>query len=301
MSTATIWILLTLVGVALGILYARHRRSSKVLSLIVLYSEPTVLDRDRLEPHAQTLGMLFERGNEPGSFLLDGYAFHLISAPERYGLGHLDNEQVLERIREGRLREALREHQSFASFWFVDKRQNEWEEALVKVGKLVAEMADDAATVIWRADTNQAVRTSEEVWERMREGEIQRALGEFVGDEVISVDSDSPAMVAAVEEARHRWPEFVSAVGRLQDRESTIVKGRFTDGEFTEHMWVYVESADEAGAKGKLASQPMHVRFLREGSAVEVPLAEVPDWGYIEGEEAVGFFTEKIVSGSGST
>lgn len=291
-----LWTILALVAIVAGYGLARwKKRAEPIRSLIVLYREPTLIMPERLKGYAEQAGMTLEVGEEPLDFKLDGYALRVLMAPVPYGTGFWTVDQLVKDVAESRLREAIREHKAFASYWYRDSRLDEWPQAIEKVGRLIAESADEQALVLWRADTNQAIRLTEESRERLRNGETLEALGELSGDEVMEIEGDDPRLEEAVTEARRRWPEFVEAVRRIDNPEVTIVKARFHDEENEEHMWVNVHHADEAVARGILGSKPFRLRSVKEGQEVEVQASEISDWAYIEGGDMVGAFTEKVV------
>jgi uncharacterized protein YegJ (DUF2314 family) len=103
-------------------------------------------------------------------------------------------------------------------------------------------------------------------------------------------------MIAAVDEANRRWPEFVAALqNRKAPDEIFAVKARFTEGEEEEFMWVSVDRIDGERILGRLENSPAMIKSLREGDLVTVPRENLNDWLYSSGGEPVGGFTMKVM------
>ncbi len=106
-----------------------------------------------------------------------------------------------------------------------------------------------------------------------------------------------PDLVIA--EARRRWPEFVAIFkNRQPDDERFIVKAPFTgeDGK-VEHMWLQVFGLEPEYVHGHLVNHPMHTTKHKQGSQVEVPVAEVSDWVCPDAEgNPLGNFTHQAIA-----
>lgn len=292
------WILVAAVVVAL-LVWWRRRQAEPFRAMILLYRHPVALDAGRLREAADRAGVTIQvvSDEEPIMGTVGSLPVAVFSGSEPYGPPGQGADWLADRAREFRLQATIREHRGWVSFAPPPATPAaQWEQGLPDLVKLATAFADEHATIVWRTDTNEMGRLTPELRERLEAGEV-RALAEWAGDEISPVDGNDPRMVAAVAEARERWPEFVAAVGRIGTPSDTICKAPFTDGLNTEFMWVEVHRADADSAEGTLSNAPFRVYGLRQGSTVKVRSDEISDWAYVENGEAVGAFTEKIIRG----
>lgn len=282
------------------VLFIRRRQAGPFRALILLYRTPTLIQPEPLKAAAERAGVEVEvSGNALElSLLVNGASLKVMQAPMTYGAPQLSAEQIAEQIPESRLREAILEHKSFASFFSPGPLEEErWNQVLISLGRVLAEYADDEALLLWRADNNHCIRFSPEMREQLIAGQILDLFAEGQGDEVMLVDPSDDRMAAAVAEARSRWPEFVDALGKGGDPELHIVKGPLGDGHNVEFMWIAVERVADDMIHGKLMSSPFKVRGMKLGDQVSLPVSELNDWAFFADSGPVGMFTEKIVRG----
>jgi uncharacterized protein YegJ (DUF2314 family) len=128
----------------------------------------------------------------------------------------------------------------------------------------------------------------------MRSGNALALFEEPTNAPVMEMSNDDPRMVAAIVEARKRWPEFVAAF-QASGPEGFAVKATFSDNEVEESMWVKVQSITADQIIGELANAPMELKQIREGDSVTVAVAQVLDWGYGNGDQIEGLFTQKVL------
>jgi uncharacterized protein YegJ (DUF2314 family) len=101
-------------------------------------------------------------------------------------------------------------------------------------------------------------------------------------------------MMAAVEEARRRWPEFLEAYG-AQDGENFAIKAPVSDGRTTEFIWIEVVEIDGENIAGDLANDPVDLQFVKLGYRVRTTLSELNDWAYLKNGELIGGFTVQVL------
>lgn len=101
----------------------------------------------------------------------------------------------------------------------------------------------------------------------------------------------------AVSTARQRLPEFRAAFQSRQPGHSYLVKVPFTQGQFTELMWVRVEELHERSLRGTLENAPVEVRTAQQGQSVTVELDQVEDWLVQDatGKQVAGGFTLELL------
>jgi uncharacterized protein YegJ (DUF2314 family) len=102
-------------------------------------------------------------------------------------------------------------------------------------------------------------------------------------------------MLAAVSEARQRWPEFVKAFEERSRGQLFSVKGRLTEGSTVEYMWISVTAIEGSFIYGRLDNQPVTLRRLKLGSRLRLPLSDLNDWTFLQGKDVRGGFTIEVL------
>ena len=112
------------------------------------------------------------------------------------------------------------------------------------------------------------------------------------GDPLFMTPSDDHAMNAAIARARASIDQFINRLMNPQPGDHTFgVKWRFVDDENGEYMWVndvHVEASDFVGI---LTSQPQVVKNVWVSQTIRLPIAEIVDWGFSNGERIFGNYT----------
>jgi uncharacterized protein YegJ (DUF2314 family) len=158
-----------------------------------------------------------------------------------------------------------------------------------RIGGLLAELAGDDCLAVAAPQTGAITPYAPELLEKLRGDDPLGALSP-VEPPVLQIRDDDPLMVAAVAEARRRWPEFVAAFER-RDGEMFSVKSEFTEGDASEFIWVEVTAIENDVVYGKLGNEPVALNKLKLGQTVRVPRAELNDWMYMKGDKIQGGFT----------
>jgi uncharacterized protein YegJ (DUF2314 family) len=211
-----------------------------------------------------------------------------------------DPEAVAEDVHEARIRTAILEHTAWISCDLITWMDEDSDEAQadILIGQLLAEFADDnCLAVIDLLDQSVYPFIEEETEAALRSKNPRKALEELPYDPVITVSSDDPEMLAAVQTARDRWPEFVEAFENRTDGQHFAMKARFEENDFVEFMWVTVTAIEGELVLGVLDSDPADVRSIRCGDRVRVTLDNLNDWMYVSGdEEPIGGFTIAVLT-----
>lgn len=63
----------------------------------------------------------------------------------------------------------------------------------------------------------------------------------------------------------------------------------------TEHMWMADVRTNGREIRGRLVNKPNHVRGWRKNDMVTLPIGEIDDWIYVQGEQAYGGFTIQVL------
>lgn len=124
---------------------------------------------------------------------------------------------------------------------------------------------------------------------------------------VVYVPDDDPRMLKAVATAKARWPEFVKAFADRRPDDSFVVKLGFEvkpdaeaeqdqdAGKEMEFMWVQVTAVTATTITGTLDNDPVHVKTLKHGDTVTMPVESLNDWLIIRDGEWTGGFTIEVL------
>ena len=209
-------------------------------------------------------------------------------------------EEVAGDVREARVRTAILEHRAWISCDLISWMDDDSDEAGadVLIGKLLAEFADsNCMAVVDLLDHSIYPFLEDETEKALRSGNPRLALEELPYDPVITIACDDPEMQAAVQTARDRWPEFVQAFEQRSKGQHFAMKGRFTEADFVEFMWVTVTAIEGEFILGVLDSDPADLSSLQSGDCVRMGLEDLNDWMFLSGDdEPVGGFTVAVLT-----
>jgi uncharacterized protein YegJ (DUF2314 family) len=94
------------------------------------------------------------------------------------------------------------------------------------------------------------------------------------------------------------WSVFVNAFEQRRPDQTFAIKAPFTDGHETEYMWLIVTEIGEEAVIGSLDNEPVYLRNVSAGDTVTIPVDQVNDWLYTDGDEMVGGFTTEALTKS---
>src|SRR4051812_6371295 len=219
----------------------------------------------------------------------DSYLIHNQNQP------YFDDPKACE-VNELRLRSALTEHRAWIAVDVLDadNKKQKPREAYQKIGRLVAELAGPDCVAVLCPETGFVCLFDDSIEGKLRSEDPLKALQESEQIPVIAVPDGDPRMVAAVQEARTRWPEFVKAFRLRQPGQTFAVKAPISKGGRTEFIWLQVNEINGESISGKLDNDPVDLD-LRCGDTVIVTLNELNDWAFSEGEQMTGLFTLKVI------
>ena len=282
-------------------------------SLVLLLREPLYLDAAILGQIAsRAYGVPFNGGDDCECFVVgDGDKPYIMRVQGAMFLIHhwarpyFDNPKaVADAFRELRRATAVREHRAWFSVDFLPASKELPEDKIHDaIGRLLAEISASRAEIlaVCHPPTRRLVPWEPEFRGKLAGGD---PLSVFNNDQVpvIQIDSDSPAMAAAVSEARRRWPEFTAAYQHAADKEPFAVKAPVTESGDTEFIWIKVKAIVGDQIHGFLANDPVALGDLKLGSFVTVSVADLNDWVCPDPaapDRPLGLFTVKAVHDSG--
>ncbi|WP_166647071.1 DUF2314 domain-containing protein [Prosthecobacter fusiformis] len=210
-----------------------------------------------------------------------------------------DPEELAEKVSNLRFSEIIRSHSAWLSLDFIQSSNSTFaaDKAYQMIGKAIAALADDQTQAVFCPQHNHFNLWSSELEKTLTGDNPLGVFREEVKAAVIRVQG-SGSMEEAIQKARQRWHEFVSAFNVREPGDTRfIIKAPFTSDEGdTEHMWVEVFGVEPEYVHGHLLNDPFHHKKLKSGSQVEVPVAEVSDWICPDADgNPLGNFTSHIV------
>jgi uncharacterized protein YegJ (DUF2314 family) len=217
-----------------------------------------------------------------------------------FGMPYVENPvRFARKIHDLRLRRAVAEHRAWLSVDLFGEVPNERDkpEIYARLGKILAEFAGPDCLAIYCPELGRCNEFAPSIVAALESGRPLAIFEQPTHAPVVEVSSDDPRMLAAVAEARRRWPEFVAAFQKCADpAKPFVIKARFTDGAHTEFMWVSVRKIEPDRIYGRLENAPAELRNVREGDEVVVPLSDLNDWLCEVDGKATGGFTMKAIT-----
>lgn len=278
-------------------------------SLVLLLREPLYLDSSILGQIAsRAYGVPFNVGDDAECFVVGGddkpYIMRVEGAMfliHHWPRPYFDNpEAVANDFRELRRATAVRQHRAWFSVDFLPAAQDLPDGKIHDaIGRMLAEVAATGAEIlaVCHPASRRLVPWEPDFPEKLAGGD---PLSVFSTGQVpvIQVDSDSPAMAAAVAEARRRWPEFLAAFQASADKDRFAVKAPVTEAGNTEFIWINVKAIAGDQIHGFLANDPVALGDLKLGAFVSVAVSELNDWvcpDPASPDRPLGLFTVKAV------
>ncbi len=282
---------------------------ARIISIVGLLDEPIEITGDDLREAARRawgaqLGDADEEGRD--GFVIDSemlaivcyhnFTYGVIASPELY-VKNLD--EAAESIPDLRARMHFFNHRAWFSIDVMGADEGMSDEETKRhyrrIGLLFSELIDEHCLLIFLPDLSAGFVVNEETIEALRSEDIVDALQESASLPVLSVASDDPEMVAAVEQARQSWPDFLAAF-RAQNGEDYAVKAPVTYEERSEFIWISVVDIEGDRIAGTLANDPADLGPLKFGSEVTVALDDLNDWAYTDSDgEMVGGYTVQVL------
>ncbi|HEX8272668.1 MAG TPA: DUF2314 domain-containing protein [Longimicrobiaceae bacterium] len=110
--------------------------------------------------------------------------------------------------------------------------------------------------------------------------------------DVYNLTRDDRAMNAAVARARATLGTFNKYLDKVgHGSASAMIKGMFTAGDRTEHIWVGNVAWDGTRYRGRLIGEPVWVKRLHDGNPVALTPEQVSDWTIVADGILLGGYT----------
>jgi uncharacterized protein YegJ (DUF2314 family) len=277
-----------------------------MISLVLLLREPRYLESVVLKQIVSAAwgGDYCKSEDEAEEFVVGESPLFLIHSKDgiftvnNFDQGYFsDLPAVLEDVHELRLRKALEEHKAWLS---VDLMKGLGETSAPetyypKIARLIAELGGPDCLAIFHPHSGKINVWNAELEEKLRGPNPLEEFSIPTNVPVVHIEDDDPRMLAAVEEARARWPEFVEAF-KARAGENFAIKAPITVEDSTEFIWIEVDGLEPEYIHGKLANDPVDLGDLKLGDRVEVPLKDLNDWAFFRDEKPFGLFTVKVLT-----
>lgn len=278
------------------------------ISIVALLPKLPYIDVGVVRRAVETAwGQALPEGDEAGEFVVGEVPLFVIRRDEEVFLVHAhdrpyldDAEEAAESIPDLRSARAVVEHQAWVSVDVVGADLND--EAELRrlygdVGRLLAELIDDDCQALLFPQFSELYPWDPEMHLGLKSGDPRGAARAFRPPPLSYVSGDDPRMIAAVDEARRRWDEFLTAFQSADDRSRYAVKAPLSRGERTEFIWITVTACEGDAVYGELANDPLDLPGLQLGDRVTVKVAEINDWVYEDAAgELQGGFTIRVLS-----
>jgi uncharacterized protein YegJ (DUF2314 family) len=115
-------------------------------------------------------------------------------------------------------------------------------------------------------------------------------------DPVVKLKAEDPEMNAAISTAQASITNFMAVFRNPHtNQQYFLIKGKFTAGDVVEHIWVADLRYDSGVFHGVIANEPESIPGLRFKQPVEVQLAQISDWMFVQGGKLVGGYTSRVL------
>ncbi len=229
---------------------------------------------------------IFMIGHAGGFYLVNNFDRPYFEEPDK----------AAEDCPDQRLKKVIREHRAWLSVDLLRVgKLPDRTTAYRQISHLVAELAGDDCLAVFCPESGHLNMFDLSLVDELRSENPLEVFQKITQLPVIEVADEDPEMIAAVAEARRRWPEFVTAFAGRQPEQSFAIKAPITRRGNTEFIWISVDRLEKDQIHGRLDNDPVNLGTLKSGDTVTIPLKELNDWVFNQGEEVTGLFTTKIL------
>jgi len=287
-----------------------------LISLVLLLSAPRALEAEVVRAKiGRALEIVFPDGPDATSFVLPmpdelprqafgspGKSF-MVKVPQ--GIFQLNSitspyvelsKQAKNRA-DMRLQHVLQDQRAWLSFDLLQSFDRVTEADTYRcIGKVLAAFLADDCLGVYCPDLKRCREIGEDIAERLAGRDPLSIFAANTPAPPVIANDDS-RIQAAIAEAQFGWPDFAAACNHpISAQHGFSVKAPFTEGENTEYLWVRISRLTTFTATGTLDKAPCNLRRLKQHDTVTVPVAEIVDWLYFDGDglDMVGGFTLKV-------
>lgn len=286
--------------------HAQPKKEERLISLVLLLREPRTLDEHSLANTVSTaVGIPHGHDESASSFVVAKPPYYLIKlASGRFVVNTIaepyfkNTEKLAEGVKDPQLRQAIQAHRAWLAIDWAEKEEPaDVKSVYQQLGKMAAALAGPDTLAVYNPDTDGLNVYDAALAESLKgDDPLKRFISASAAPEVISISNDDPRLKAAEAEAKKHWSDFVRAF-REKRGEHFAVKGRISEGENAEYLWLSVTDIDNERVHGTLANAPVDLKGLKLGQDLHIKIDEVDDWLYLgPDKQPKGGFTQKVLA-----
>jgi uncharacterized protein YegJ (DUF2314 family) len=282
----------------------RLGREKPGVALVLLLRRPRELDAATVAAAAATaFGLDVTADDATAAACVVGETPHfLVQLPDRLlavhnvGLPYFDNPAaVAANLAERRLREAVAQHHAWLSVECL-QADSALGDPYVTAARLAGALLDEDCLALCLPAGGRIYACDGAMSAKLRGPEPLAALEAGGPTPVVGIAADDPRLLAAVHEARRRWPEFVAAFEQREPGQLFSVKVPVREGKQTEYMWLSVSALENEMIYGRLDNEPVSMKRLHAGDRLRVPVRDLNDWLFTRGDTLAGGFTIDVLT-----
>lgn len=281
----------------------RPRREDPPISLVLLLRQPHDLNADALaRAAAGAFGVEVCAGESEAACVVGASPHFLAQLPDRVlavhnaALPYFDNPAaVAAGLPELRLREAVARHRAWLSVESLHADSGAGDPYL-GVARLTAALIDGDCLALCVPARRRVYVCEDGLSVKLRGPDPLGALESGGLAPVVGISPNDPRLLAAVREAKRRWPEFVAAFEQRETGQIFSVKVPVREGKQTEYMWLSVSALENEMIYGRLDNEPVAMKRLHAGDRFRVPVRDLNDWLYTRGDTLAGGFTIDVLA-----
>jgi uncharacterized protein YegJ (DUF2314 family) len=282
----------------------RPRRDEPPVSLVLLLRQPLQLDAAGLaRAAAAAFGVEVRAGDSDAAASVVGASPHFLAQlPDRLlsvhnaALPYFDNPAaVAAGLPELRLREAVARHRAWLSVECLHA-DSDGGDPYLAVARLAAALIDGDCLALCVPARRRIYVCEDGLRVKLRGPDPLGALESGGPAPVVGISPNDPRLLAAVREAKRRWPEFVAAFEQRESGQIFSVKVPVREGKQTEFMWLSVSALENEMIYGRLDNEPVAMKRLHAGDRLRLPVRDLNDWLYTRGDTLAGGFTIEVLA-----
>lgn len=194
---------------------------------------------------------------------------------------------------EEKTRSLVASHTGFVTVDAIGVMPEQLREVMPFLGGLASFFVDEGTTAVFSTFFRSAIPATPTTIDDLRTGYIIGLLAFAAeADQARYGQQQQAEFGRGIEEAKRTFPEFCARWNSRSPESMFMVKSRFQEGEFVEHMWSNVDSIDNGVVTATLSNRPHNLVKIQEGQKHRITVEQLSDWCYVDNRESAGAFTD---------